>query len=324
MTSITDVCDYAEVWNASTESLGSVTADRVLGSGRTTDPSASCSGNSQHVELASVEFIQLAITRRESRLGLPNMDSVLGSLMVLQHLFETDRQVNESPKKKVATSTVIDHQTDRCPNSEQVSVHLGSKSHQRGRRGAVARSGVITNRCYGKVKLVSRTGTICRLRSCQPFRSTNATVDEAENLKQDGTFKAIDVPRPLDFDVWFACFTSVVSSVHASVSSSNVRSHKNVTQCGHSCRTGCILERVSLLIRQFPTYGLREFSRTHIAWLSGTALAACVFRGPAVLCLNHLVFAKFPGRLLQGRLVHLVEENAAPSRQLGPWRERGE
>ena len=78
---------------------------------------------------------------------------------------------------------------------------------------------------------------------------------------------------------------------------SNVRSRKNVTQCDHSCRTGCILERVSLLIRQFPTYGLREFSRTHIAWLPGTALAACVFRGPAVLRLNHLVFAKFLGIL---------------------------
>ena len=104
----------------------------------------------------------------------------------------------------------------------------------------------------------------------------------------------------------------------------NVRSRKNVTQCDHSCRTGCILDRVSLLIRQFPPYGLREFSRTRIVWLSGTALAARVFRGPAVLRLNHLVFAKFPCRLLQGRLVHLVEENTAPSRQLGPWRERGE
>ena len=30
-----------------------------------------------------------------------------------------------------------------------------------------------------------------------------------------------------------------------------------------------------------------------------------------MLRLNHLVFPKSPGRLLQGRLVHLLEENAA-------------
>ena len=44
------------------------------------------------------------------------------------------------------------------------------------------------------------------------------------------------------------------------------RRAKKVTQSGHFCRTGCNLESVSLPSGQFPTFGLREFSRNLIGF----------------------------------------------------------
>ena len=84
-------------------------------------------------QLTSVEVIQLAIMWRVSRqaLGLPDVDHLLASLMAPQHLFvsDTDRQLNESPKKKMTTSTVIDQQTKPMSNCQQISVDIYFQNH---------------------------------------------------------------------------------------------------------------------------------------------------------------------------------------------------
>ena len=63
-------------------------------------------------------------------------------------------------------------------------------------------------------------------------------------------------------------------SVHASISSPNVRSLGKVTQSGHTCTIGCFLGSGLRFVWRIPkSCGFREFCRTHVgvSWLSGAA-----------------------------------------------------
>ena len=163
-------------------------------------------------------------------------------------------------------------------------------------------------------------------------------------MKQpDSTFKAINAPRPPDFDAWFACFKSVVPIVHAFVSSQNVRSGKHITQSGHFCQwtipdlwAARVFSNLCwgfMALWRSDTSHQKTVGRNQVKSqctqfsscpLGQTAFVTSVSRGPAVLRLNHLVFAQSPGRSLHGRLADMLAENTSPSHQLGPRGERSE
>ena len=168
-------------------------------------------------QLTSVEVIRLTIMWRVSRqaLALQDVDPILALLAVPQQLLlsegSSDRRIGKEEGEYVNSHRSAGQ--NRSRHSQQVpGRHLLSKPHRHSRGGTVARSCAIARAACGdgREHCQQGRGTIYGLRCPQRVRTNDATADEAEKLdiqQLNGTFEAIDVPRPPDFHWWFAFFT---------------------------------------------------------------------------------------------------------------------
>ena len=143
---------------------------------------------------------------------LPDVDPLLASLAVPQQfvLSEADRQVCESPKKKLKMSMVIDQpDATEVTTLRRLQIDINFQNHTDTAGAEPLQEVAPTPEQIAAMEEKMSTGTRHRMRTSLFSPPLGRIMHWSRKLRNwtqqpDGTFKAIDVSGPPEFDAWFA------------------------------------------------------------------------------------------------------------------------